>query len=250
MDKQRLSEWFLAQQCDDSRASAIVGDLYEEYGRSWLALRILVTALVMSRRVIAAIILTAVFLVSPGFWKWEGLAFPAIQALHLFGWDQDAHIWFPLLTLMSSSSWSLTLLCGLRYGWSELVTRVALVFSVLLSIDTLFVFKPQRRLAITCLIVTAVFILLTRRRTRRATLGLVAIGGAEYGILRVSNWAIQPLINGWAMHHHFLPAPLYNRGFENLWLSIELIKWILCAAVAMWMLKAVRHWTALAVEGS
>ena len=250
MDKRRLSEWLLAQQYGEKRASEIVGDLYEQYGSSWLALRILITALVMNWRLIAAVILTAIFVVSPELWKWDGWVVPTIQTLHLFGSDQGAYIWLPVLAITSTMSWSVAVLCGVRYGLSDLMTRVSLGFAIMLSINTLFAFKPHRRLAIACFIVTGGLLLLARRRTARAMFSLVAIAGLEYGVLMVTSAAFRPFLDIWAVHHRFLQMAVFNQKFETLVYGSQFVQWILCAAVAAWMLRAVRMRVGLIVEGS
>ena len=250
MAKRRLSEWLLAQQYGNKRASEIVGDLYEQYGSSWLGLRILITAFVMNRRLIAAVILTAIFIVSPGLWKWDGWVVPTIQALHLFGLDRGAYIWLPVLAITSTMSWSVAVLCGIRYGLSDLMTRVSLGFAIMLSIDTLFAFKPYRRLAIACFIVTAGVLLLTRRRTSKAMLSLAVIAGVEYGVLRITSAAFRPFLDIWAMHHRLLQMATFNQKFETIVYATQFVQWILCAAVAAWMLRSVRKRLGLLVEGS
>ncbi len=260
MHRPRFAEWLLAQQCGDQRASEIVGDLEEQYGPSGLNARIVATAFVMSRRSVAAIVFSAMIVASPGLCGFSGglsrLVFwmvPLIQFLHLFRDFPGGQTWLTVLRVITALSWSVTLLCTLRYGLSDLMTRVGLALSFLLSVDTLLSFQPYARVTTSCFIaVSALALLFSRQRAAQALWSLLTMAATELIVLQGQLMSRVPpsFAFTWALHHRFLPHSQWTRGLVALLTLSDFIHWTVAAAVAAWIMTASRGWLGLTPQAS
>ena len=252
----------LVRRYGPQRAAEIVGDIYEQYGPSGLSWRIAAIAITMNCRWIAAIFLPGVITVTPRvialghanilstyfFWMMS-----VIQKLHLFQDNPSGHVWFNVLSVIASVSWSVSLLCAIRYGISDRMARVGLVLSCLLTVDVLFSFHLYLRLSTSGLVLLAVCILFCRNEMgARALWSLLMMAAAEVIALEVQLGSGLPgyFIFAWAHRHRFDSHPHIIHWFVALATLSDVLHWTIAAAFAAWVMTLSRRWLLLEEEAT